>query len=78
MLLTAIVSLSAAPVVACPVCFGSAPPRVVDAYLLSTLLLSLLPLVILAVLGGCVYVAFLGPRAARAQSEPPRRSVAGD
>ncbi len=37
---------------ACPKCFGSEPPAVLTTYYLSTLLLSLLPVIIIATLVG--------------------------
>lgn len=52
---TALAPLWGGPALACPMCFGAAPPRVLDAYLLSAALLSLLPLAILAALGGWLF-----------------------
>ncbi len=63
------VTLAAFPAAAgaCPLCYGSSAPQVLNAYYLSTAVLSLLPFAIIGVIG---YLAVRMARRAQAAAHP--------
>ncbi len=64
------VTLAALPAAAgaCPLCYGSSAPQVLNAYYLSTAVLSLLPFTIVGVIG---YLAVRMARRAQAAAHSP-------